>query len=928
MDFSRKSSGKQVVSDAAEPVATCPVDPFGPAPNAATSAAPAAPIDRVSGTGHTATVPQTAAAPAPPPCMVPDLELVPADGDMLSTSETIPSKPPAPIATLPVPECLEMATRDRTRHRCPGYDANNPPPKVAPCTAPQTPVVASYADDPEWLDLLEGGIQTKPNGWMACCPAHVDSSPSLSIDLRDGRYLVCCHAGCDQSDLLDSMEALGIQKSDLFLKTEPAAAEPVKRVVANYSYKDAQGVERYQVVRYAPKEFRQRRSDGTAFGWTWNMQGVPRILYRIPEILAADSSQWVFVVEGEKDVDNLTAAGFVATCSSGGAGKWSKLSDIGPLQGRRVAIIPDADEPGRAHAAEVAWTLKDVAAEIRIVGLSVKDVSDWFAAGNNPATLLEMVDAAEEYIAPDTAPGPPSGQDGSAAPSPDEGAVAETELIDKVLTEPINIQTYYDHSPALVRRLTELLVHRCPTIDPAIAYFASWSMINGALGKQVSITNMGHELYPAFWFVGLVPSGLGKSTIPKAARAITSVIRARRGVAPFRFLGNKFTMSSLMSDYGEGVADSAWAGLDDAERFLKQDELEQKCVRKAGRLMINAEFGQYFGSILRSGIEGGEAGSVLELADSGSHIDAHTKSSGVRFIHDACVGICGLSQPKVWYDNFDPDANIDTGLAGRFLLAEQGDYVLTVQTLELTEQETFNAISDVFREVLNRTRGLGNRIAHRVRCEVEDLADERGQIFEDLMRTPALAAIKKHGFLDVEKLKGKLIMLALKLTVSHCFLGASQELINSLTGTAVAEGGPPPVPVRANPCAMDDDSQPEQIELLARCETAELYDTNVYRDYLDMVVMAACRAYNSKARSGAVRMVQEKVIKRLKRAKGGKIFQSKLLDMGLKIDKRRLSARDIDSYIVGPLTEQGVIATEEGPRGGVTIRWTGQEVET
>lgn len=52
------------------------------------------------------------------------------------------------------------------------------------------------------------------NGWTACCPAHEDANPSLSVAVGDdGRFLVCCQAGCPTSDV---MEALGLGLRDLF----------------------------------------------------------------------------------------------------------------------------------------------------------------------------------------------------------------------------------------------------------------------------------------------------------------------------------------------------------------------------------------------------------------------------------------------------------------------------------------------------------------------------------------------------------------------------------------------------------------------------------------------------------------------------------------------------------------------------------------
>jgi hypothetical protein len=62
---------------------------------------------------------------------------------------------------------------------------------------------------------------------------------------------------------------------------------------------DEDGVLLYQVCRFEPKTFRQRRPDGNG-GWKWNLNGTRRVLYRLREVLEAPI---VFVVEGEKDVE-------------------------------------------------------------------------------------------------------------------------------------------------------------------------------------------------------------------------------------------------------------------------------------------------------------------------------------------------------------------------------------------------------------------------------------------------------------------------------------------------------------------------------------------------------------------------------------------------------------------------------------------------
>lgn len=47
-------------------------------------------------------------------------------------------------------------------------------------------------------------------GWTARCPAHEDRSPSLSIRDADGKVLICCHAGCDQRDVITALKERGL----------------------------------------------------------------------------------------------------------------------------------------------------------------------------------------------------------------------------------------------------------------------------------------------------------------------------------------------------------------------------------------------------------------------------------------------------------------------------------------------------------------------------------------------------------------------------------------------------------------------------------------------------------------------------------------------------------------------------------------------
>ena len=146
-------------------------------------------------------------------------------------------------------------------------------------------------------------------------------------------------------------------------------------------------------MRYEPKDFRQRRSDGNG-GWIWNLQGTHRVLYRLPEVLATN---FVLIVEGEKDVEAARRLKLKATCNAGGAGKWKpEYADF--LKGKRVAILADADEPGRKHAQQVAESLVFKALSFKVLELpGAKDLSEWIEKGGTTDNLLGLIDRTPEW---------------------------------------------------------------------------------------------------------------------------------------------------------------------------------------------------------------------------------------------------------------------------------------------------------------------------------------------------------------------------------------------------------------------------------------------------------------------------------------------------------------------------------------------------
>lgn len=157
------------------------------------------------------------------------------------------------------------------------------------------------------------------------------------------------------------------------------------QIVATYSYVDEAGALLSEAVRLEPKAFLQRRPCPTCGGpaelggsggsieceaaserercrggWVWNLDGVRRVVYRLPEVLAAaERGDRVYVVEGEKDVEALRAQGLVATCCPMGAGKWrDEFSEA--LRGAEVTVWVDDDDDGHQHGVDIIRSLRRV----------------------------------------------------------------------------------------------------------------------------------------------------------------------------------------------------------------------------------------------------------------------------------------------------------------------------------------------------------------------------------------------------------------------------------------------------------------------------------------------------------------------------------------------------------------------------------------
>ena len=235
---------------------------------------------------------------------------------------------------------------------------------------------------------------------------------SVSVNLEDGTFydhengvgggvldLIARQEHCDRATAMHWLQKrFGLEQP--LTKPNGHAKPGIGTIVATYDYHDQHGQLVFQVVRYEPKTFRQRRPDpDKPGGWRWKMDGVELVPYRLPQLLAA--TETVYVAEGEKDCDNLAKLGLIATTNPGGVKKW-RSQFARAFAGKEVVVLPDNDAAGLEHAKIVAKSLAPVAKSVVIVklpGLPPKgDVSDWIE-GRSEADLLAIVKASPAWQA-------------------------------------------------------------------------------------------------------------------------------------------------------------------------------------------------------------------------------------------------------------------------------------------------------------------------------------------------------------------------------------------------------------------------------------------------------------------------------------------------------------------------------------------------
>ena len=258
--------------------------------------------------------------------------------------------------------------------------------------------------EPVALRLLGEPTQKQGHEWR------YRNRGSLVIDIKKGTWFD--YEANVGGGVFDLIRRQGHEQPAAWLRREGLMTQPhvvsrtKPKIVKAYDYKSENGTFLFQVVRYEPKDFRQRRQAGRG-GWIWNLQDTRRVPYLLPELVkAVAAGETIYVPEGEKDVDNLRAIGFAATTNPGGCKKWrSEYSEH--LRGADVVVLPDNHLEGREHGDQVVASLRGIARRVRVLDIGKQwadcpdkgDISDWLAAGGTIETLKVITDALPDVTA-------------------------------------------------------------------------------------------------------------------------------------------------------------------------------------------------------------------------------------------------------------------------------------------------------------------------------------------------------------------------------------------------------------------------------------------------------------------------------------------------------------------------------------------------
>lgn len=255
----------------------------------------------------------------------------------------------------------------------------------------------------ELSERFEGVAWRGKDSFQCRCPAHDDQKASLTVSDGNKGLVLYCHAGCVTKDIL---QAVGLSFGDICPDRKKSGKKgyfDFKSIVAEYKYRNGT-----RKLRDANKEFIWQHKDPDG-SWKSGRNNAAHVLYA-----AGTPQQTVYVVEGEKDADNLSQLGLYCVSAEDGAGKESKWYDeyTQELTGKDVVLIPDNDVAGRQFDKDIAVKIAHVTKSLKVVDLrklwaelpNKGDISDMivhYGTGRTADLLHDLEQAAVFWTSSD-----------------------------------------------------------------------------------------------------------------------------------------------------------------------------------------------------------------------------------------------------------------------------------------------------------------------------------------------------------------------------------------------------------------------------------------------------------------------------------------------------------------------------------------------
>jgi 5S rRNA maturation endonuclease (ribonuclease M5) len=237
------------------------------------------------------------------------------------------------------------------------------------------------------MPLMRGEIQRgeETNCYCPVCqPSGESSDKRLYYKYVDGKLLAHCKHGCSFEDI-----------AQFFPKSDGREADNWVFIREHIYYKPSGEIfGRKQIYRVDGKKrpLWQRYENGE---YITGLEGQKANLYNLPALMANEQDT-VWITEGEKDADTLTAAGLLATSPPNGAGYWTAKFN-GYFDRRHVIIIQDNDEAGKKHLERVAKNLTKVAKSVRLIDLTDL-VPELKPSGDVTDVFAELPDAKDRLL--------------------------------------------------------------------------------------------------------------------------------------------------------------------------------------------------------------------------------------------------------------------------------------------------------------------------------------------------------------------------------------------------------------------------------------------------------------------------------------------------------------------------------------------------